>query len=210
MASRIKITVVGTGYVGMSMAVLLAQNNDVIALDIEQSRIDLINKRESTIIDLDIKNYLKNKKINLKATLDEELAYTDREFIIVATPTNYDPQTNYFDTSSVEQVINRCINYNKSATIIIKSTVPVGFTASMQQKFSTDRIIFSPEFLREGRALFDNLYPSRIIIGSSSRQSKIFSTLLKEAAIKKDIETLHIASTEAEAVKLSLQTLIWL
>ncbi len=206
MASRIKITVVGTGYVGMSMAVLLAQNNDVIALDIEQSRIDLINKRESTIIDLDIKNYLKNKKINLKATLDEELAYTDREFIIVATPTNYDPQTNYFDTSSVEQVINRCINYNKSATIIIKSTVPVGFTASMQQKFSTDRIIFSPEFLREGRALFDNLYPSRIIIGSSSRQSKIFSTLLKEAAIKKDIETLHIASTEAEAVKLFANT----
>ena len=206
MASRIKITVVGTGYVGMSMAVLLAQNNDVIALDIEQSRIDLINKRESTIIDLDIKNYLKNKKINLKATLDEELAYTDREFIIVATPTNYDPQTNYFDTSSVEQVINRCINYNKSATIIIKSTVPVGFTASMQQKFSTDRIIFSPEFLREGRALFDNLYPSRIIIGSSSKQSKIFSTLLKEAAIKKDIETLHIASTEAEAVKLFANT----
>ena len=206
MASRIKITVVGTGYVGMSMAVLLAQNNDVIALDIEQSRIDLINKREATIIDLDIKNYLKNKKINLKATLDEELAYTDREFIIVATPTNYDPQTNYFDTSSVEQVINRCINYNKSATIIIKSTVPVGFTASMQQKFSTDRIIFSPEFLREGRALFDNLYPSRIIIGSSSRQSKIFSTLLKEAAIKKDIETLHIASTEAEAVKLFANT----
>ena len=206
MASRIKITVVGTGYVGMSMAVLLAQNNDVIALDIEQSRIDLINKRESTIKDLDIKNYLKNKKINLKATLDEELAYTDREFIIVATPTNYDPQTNYFDTSSVEQVINRCINYNKSATIIIKSTVPVGFTASMQQKFSTDRIIFSPEFLREGRALFDNLYPSRIIIGSSSRQSKIFSTLLKEAAIKKDIEILHIASTEAEAVKLFANT----
>ena len=206
MASRIKITVVGTGYVGMSMAVLLAQNNDVIALDIEQSRIDLINKRESTIKDLDIKNYLKNKKINLKATLDEELAYTDREFIIVATPTNYDPQTNYFDTSSVEQVINRCINYNKSATIIIKSTVPVGFTASMQQKFSTDRIIFSPEFLREGRALFDNLYPSRIIIGSCSRQSKIFSTLLKEAAIKKDIEILHIASTEAEAVKLFANT----
>ena len=206
MASRIKITVVGTGYVGMSMAVLLGQNNDVIALDIEQSRVDLINKRESTIKDLDVKNYLKNKKINLKATLDEELAYTDREFIIVATPTNYDPQTNYFDTSSVEQVINRCINYNKSATIIIKSTVPVGFTASMQQKFSTDRIIFSPEFLREGRALFDNLYPSRIIIGSCSRQSKIFSTLLKEAAIKKDIETLHIASTEAEAVKLFANT----
>ena len=206
MASRIKITVVGTGYVGMSMAVLLGQNNDVIALDIEQSRVDLINKRESTIKDLDVKNYLKNKKINLKATLDEELAYTDREFIIVATPTNYDSQTNYFDTSSVEQVINRCINYNKSATIIIKSTVPVGFTASMQQKFSTDRIIFSPEFLREGRALFDNLYPSRIIIGSCSRQSKIFSTLLKEAAIKKDIEILHIASTEAEAVKLFANT----
>ena len=201
-----KITVVGTGYVGMSMAVLLAQYNDVTALDIDEALVELINQRKSTVVDAEIKQYLDHKELSLKATLDREQAYTEAEFIVVATPTDYDPETNYFDTSSVEAVIGDVLEYNKSAMIVIKSTVPVGFTASMRDKFFTDRVIFSPEFLREGRALYDNLHPSRIIMGSDVEQAGIFAQLLEQAAEKKDIEILFMRSTEAEAVKLFANT----
>ena len=201
-----KITVVGTGYVGMSMSVLLAQYNDVTALDIDEALVELINQRKSTVVDAEIKQYLDHKELSLKATLDREQAYTEAEFIVVATPTDYDPETNYFDTSSVEAVIGDVLEYNKSAMIVIKSTVPVGFTASMRDKFFTDRVIFSPEFLREGRALYDNLHPSRIIMGSDVEQAGIFAQLLEQAAEKKDIEILFMRSTEAEAVKLFANT----
>jgi UDPglucose 6-dehydrogenase len=201
-----KITVVGTGYVGMSMAVLLAQHNEVIAFDIDSSRIDLINQGKSTVVDAEIEQYLDKKELTLTATLNKAEAYKDPAFVVLATPTNYDPKTNYFDTSSVEGVIGDILAHNETAMVVIKSTVPVGFTRSMKDKFKTDRIIFSPEFLREGQALKDNLHPSRIIMGSDFEQAHVFAGMLRDAAEKKDVETLFMRSTEAEAVKLFANT----
>ena len=201
-----KITVVGTGYVGMSMAVLLAQHNDVTALDIDASRVDLINQGKSTVVDKEIERYLAEEELSLTATLDKATAYKDPAFVVVATPTDYDPETNYFDTSSVEAVIGDVLAHNEKAMIVVKSTVPVGFTRSMKDMFKTERIIFSPEFLREGQALKDNLHPSRIIMGSDLEQARVFAGLLSDAAEKKDIETLFMRSTEAEAVKLFANT----
>jgi UDPglucose 6-dehydrogenase len=206
MTRKYKITVVGTGYVGMSMAVLLAQHNEVTALDIDSARIALINQGKSTVADADIQVFLDDRGLSLTATMDEKEAYQEAEFIIIATPTDYDPETNYFDTSSVETVIDEAMALNETAAIIIKSTVPVGFTKSMKDKHGTERIIFSPEFLREGQALKDNLHPSRIILGSDHNQAQTFAHLLQQAAEKPDIETLFMRSTEAEAVKLFANT----
>ena len=201
-----KITVVGTGYVGMSIAVLLAQHNHVTALDINADRVERINQGKSTVVDADIELYLAEKQLSLTATLDKTMAYKDPAFVVVATPTDYDPETNYFDTSSVEAVIADVLAHNKTAMIVIKSTVPVGFTRSMKDKFKTERIIFSPEFLREGQALRDNLHPSRIIMGSDDAQAHVFAGLLRDAAEKQDVETLFMRSSEAEAVKLFANT----
>lgn len=206
MSGKYKITVVGTGYVGMSMAVLLAQHNQVTTLDIDAARVDRINQRQSTVADAEIEHYLAEKDLSLTATLVPDAAYEDCDFIIVATPTDYDPETNYFDTSSVEAVISDALAHNQTAMIIIKSTVPVGFTKSMKEKFGTERIVFSPEFLREGQALHDNLHPSRIIIGSDLPQAAIFAELLQQAAEKQGIEILFMRATEAEAVKLFANT----
>jgi len=201
-----KITIVGSGYVGMSLSVLLAKNNEVTVLDLDKERVDNINKKQSTISDKDIERCLKSEKLSLSGTLDKEIAYKDANYIIVATPTNYDPLTKRFDTSSVDMVVKDALSFNENALIIIKSTIPLGYTKSIQKKHSTKRIIFSPEFLREGSALTDNLHPSRIIIGSYCDQGKLFAQLLCDAAIKKNIDIMYMDSSEAEAVKLFANT----
>lgn len=201
-----KIAVAGTGYVGLSIATLLSQKNQVMALDIIPEKVEMINKRLSPIKDKEIEEFFKNKELNLKATLDYKEAFEGAEFIVISTPTNYDDEKNHFDTSSVEDIIQKVISMDINTTMVIKSTIPVGFIESMKQKYNIDNIMFSPEFLREGKALYDNLYPSRIIVGEKSERAKKFANLLKEAALKDDIEIKFMNSTEAEAVKLFANT----